>query len=82
MGIEIFKCSNNMNSNKVVGSSLYCYFQASLCILRRITGNDSAYHAIPAGLFAGIAFRKYPDTTVALYVLWKAAQVLSSKFSR
>lgn len=48
--------------------------------MRRITGNDSAYHAIPAGLIAGIAFRKYPDTTVALYVLWKAAQVFLIHF--
>lgn len=49
--------------------------QASLCILRRATGKDSPSHAIPAGLIAGIAFTKYPDTTVALYVLWKTAQV-------
>lgn len=46
-----------------------------MCTLRRITGKDAASHAVPAGLIAGLAFRKYPDTTVALYVLWKAAQI-------
>ena len=46
--------------------------------MRRITDHDSAYFAIPAGLLAGIAFSQYPDTTIALYVFWKTAQVLSA----
>ncbi|KAJ8924714.1 hypothetical protein NQ315_000866 [Exocentrus adspersus] len=50
-------------------------FRASLCILRRIRGKDSPSHALPAGLLAGLAFTRYPDTTVALYVMWKAAQI-------
>lgn len=50
-------------------------FQASMCILRRTTGKDRPSHAFPAGLLAGIAFVRYPDTTVSLYVMWKAAQV-------
>ncbi|KAJ8968444.1 hypothetical protein NQ314_002303 [Rhamnusium bicolor] len=50
-------------------------FRASLCILRRLTGKDNPSHALPAGLLAGIAFTRYPDTTVALYVMWKAAQI-------
>lgn len=49
--------------------------QAVLCILRRTTGKDSPSYAIPAGLIAGVAFTRYPDTTVALYVLWKVAQI-------
>ncbi|KAF5281582.1 hypothetical protein FQR65_LT14625 [Abscondita terminalis] len=53
-------------------------FRAVCCILRRGTGVDSPYHAIPAGLLAGISFRHYPDTTVALYVLWKMAQITYS----
>lgn len=44
-------------------------------MLRRIDGKDCPYHAVPAGLIAGIAFLQYPDTTVALYVLWKTAQI-------
>lgn len=44
-------------------------------MLRRITGIDSDLYAIPAGLLAGTAFTKYPDNTVAMYVMWKAAQV-------
>ncbi|KAJ3655471.1 hypothetical protein Zmor_014602 [Zophobas morio] len=50
-------------------------FRAVLCILRRTTGKDSPSYAIPAGLIAGVAFTRYPDTTVALYVLWKVAQI-------
>lgn len=50
-------------------------FQGINCVLRRTTGKDSPYHAIPAGLLAGLAFKQYPDTTVALYVMWKTAQV-------
>ncbi|KAJ8948984.1 hypothetical protein NQ318_023008 [Aromia moschata] len=55
--------------------SLKLALNASLCILRRLTGKDNPSHAIPAGLIAGIAFTRYPDTTVALYVMWKAAQI-------
>ncbi|KAF2898930.1 hypothetical protein ILUMI_07244 [Ignelater luminosus] len=50
-------------------------FRGLSCVLRRATGRDSPYHAIPAGLLAGIAFKQYPDTTLALYVLWKMAQI-------
>lgn len=50
-------------------------FRALSCLFRRITGKDSPYHAIPAGLIAGTAFMQYPDTTVALYVMWKMAQI-------
>lgn len=53
--------------------------QAVLCLLRWITGKNEPSHAIPAGLLAGVAFVKYPDTTVALYVMWKAAQVTTTK---
>ncbi|XP_008191026.1 transmembrane protein 135 isoform X2 [Tribolium castaneum] len=50
-------------------------FRAVLCILRRATGKDSPSYAIPAGLIAGTAFTRYPDTTVSLYVMWKLAQI-------
>ncbi|KAK4873385.1 hypothetical protein RN001_015414 [Aquatica leii] len=50
-------------------------FRGICCLLRRSTGTDSPYHAIPAALLAGISFKKYPDTTVALYVMWKMAQI-------
>ncbi|KAL1517740.1 hypothetical protein ABEB36_001471 [Hypothenemus hampei] len=50
-------------------------FRGSLCILRRIFGKDDATFAFPASLLAALAFKKYPDTTVALYILWKAAQI-------
>lgn len=50
-------------------------FQGSLCVLRRIFGRDDPSFAFPASMLASVAFKKYPDTTVALYVMWKAAQV-------
>ncbi|XP_057655213.1 transmembrane protein 135-like [Diorhabda carinulata] len=52
-----------------------CLFRACLCILRRIRGKDSPVHALPAGILAGLAFSRYPDSTIALYVMWKVAQV-------
>ncbi|XP_050513327.1 transmembrane protein 135-like isoform X2 [Diabrotica virgifera virgifera] len=50
-------------------------FRACLCILRRVRGGDSPVHALPAGILAGMAFSRYPDSTVSLYVLWKVAQI-------
>ncbi|XP_017777596.1 PREDICTED: transmembrane protein 135-like [Nicrophorus vespilloides] len=51
-------------------------FRMTMCALRRITGKDDAIHALPAGLIAGLAFFKYPDTTIALYVFWKMLQIM------
>ncbi len=45
------------------------------CLLRHITGRDSALFSIPASLIASLSFSSYPDTTVALYVMWKMLQV-------
>lgn len=50
-------------------------FRGVLCLLRRSTGKDLPVYAIPAGAIAGTAFFKYPDTTVALYVMWKMLQI-------
>ncbi|KAJ8968445.1 hypothetical protein NQ314_002304, partial [Rhamnusium bicolor] len=69
------KCCDRHNTCPHPFSCLYYTMQASLCILRRLTGKDNPSHALPAGLLAGIAFTRYPDTTVALYVMWKAAQI-------
>lgn len=49
--------------------------QALSCLLRHAVGQDHALLALPAGLIASTAFFQYPDTTVALYVMWKMAQV-------
>lgn len=46
------------------------------CLLRRSFGYDSPSHAIPAALIASISFVIYPDITAALYVMWKALQVI------
>ncbi|KAL6417837.1 hypothetical protein ACFW04_012503 [Cataglyphis niger] len=46
------------------------------CLLRRIFHKDSCTYAIPAGLVASITFMAYPNTTVALYFMWKALQLL------
>ncbi|XP_050295670.1 transmembrane protein 135-like [Anthonomus grandis grandis] len=50
-------------------------FRGVLCTLRRIFGKDDPVFAFPASLLASVAFKKYPDTTVALYVAWKSAQI-------
>ncbi|KAL3275126.1 hypothetical protein HHI36_019897 [Cryptolaemus montrouzieri] len=50
-------------------------FRATLCLLRRATGKDLPIFALPAGLIAGTTFYKYPDTTVALYLMWKMIQI-------
>lgn len=46
------------------------------CLMRRIFHKDSHTYAIPAGLVASITFMAYPNTTVALYFMWKALQLL------
>lgn len=55
------------------------YFGFSLqivsCSMRHILDRDDPSSAIPAALIASIAFASYPDTTVALYVMWKMLQV-------
>ncbi|XP_060535730.1 transmembrane protein 135-like isoform X2 [Cylas formicarius] len=53
-------------------------FRGALCALRRLYGEDRPWYAVPAGLLAAFAFKRYPDTTVALYVMWKAAQITYS----
>lgn len=58
--------------------TLNCDFvllQLSSCSLRHIFGKDDPMYAIPSAFLASIAFASYPDTTIALYVFWKALQV-------
>lgn len=56
-----------------------CFFtttpQATACTLRHCTDSDRPEFAVPAAVCASAAFAAYPDTTVALYAAWKAAQV-------
>ncbi|XP_008215312.1 transmembrane protein 135 isoform X2 [Nasonia vitripennis] len=46
------------------------------CSLRRAWNKDSPEHALIAGLIASTSFLMYRDNTIALYVAWKAAQLL------
>lgn len=50
-------------------------FRLISCLLRHITGKDNALYSIPASLIASLSFASYPDTTVALYVMWKMLQI-------
>lgn len=50
-------------------------------MMRHLTNQDSPFHAIPAGLIASTAFSNYPDTTVALYIMWKMLQVLRMRIN-
>lgn len=56
-------------------SILFLILQLSSCSLRHIFGTDDPMYGVPAAFLASIAFANYPDTTVALYVFWKALQV-------
>lgn len=53
---------------------MFC-LQLGSCSLRHLTDKDDPIFAVPAALLASIAFASYPDTTVALYVMWKMLQV-------
>ncbi|XP_011302970.1 transmembrane protein 135-like isoform X2 [Fopius arisanus] len=49
------------------------------CSLRRLNDGDNSIHALPAGLIAGLTFVMFPNNTIALYVMWKALQLLWNK---
>lgn len=51
------------------------FFRGTSCLMRHITGIDDPIHAVPAGLVASVAFTQYPDTTIALYIMWKTLQI-------
>ncbi|BFF89834.1 transmembrane protein 135-like [Drosophila madeirensis] len=46
------------------------------CGLRHTCGHDNALFAIPAGLIGSIGLLRFPNTTVAMYLMWKALQLL------
>lgn len=61
-----------------LGIFLGCFsfiYKGISCTLRHSFGRDDPRFAIPAGLLASVSFTKYPDVTVALYVMWKALQI-------
>ncbi|XP_031634729.1 uncharacterized protein LOC116348020 [Contarinia nasturtii] len=70
---SIFRSSNTLKLGTFLGG-FATIFRLSSCSLRHITGKDDPKHAIPAAFLSSIAFVSYPDTTVALYVFWKAIQ--------
>ncbi|KYM99817.1 hypothetical protein ALC62_09435 [Cyphomyrmex costatus] len=51
-------------------------FKVLSCMLRRTLHKDSHIYAIPAGLIASVTFMAYPNTTIALYFMWKTLQLL------
>ncbi|XP_063244039.1 transmembrane protein 135-like isoform X2 [Bacillus rossius redtenbacheri] len=51
-------------------------FRLVSCLLRWTRNKDSKFHAIPAGLLAGLSFAFFPDNTIALYVMWKSLQII------
>uniref|UniRef100_A0A6P4FN10 Transmembrane protein 135-like n=1 Tax=Drosophila rhopaloa TaxID=1041015 RepID=A0A6P4FN10_DRORH len=50
-------------------------FKSISCGLRHSFGFDNALFAIPAGLIGSIGLLRFPNTTVALYLMWKALQL-------
>ncbi|KAH8310445.1 hypothetical protein KR044_001373 [Drosophila immigrans] len=71
---QIFN-KGNLNLGLALGSFSLAYKIIS-CGLRHVCGYDSAFFAIPAGLLGSIGLLKFPDITVALYVMWKTLQLL------
>ncbi|XP_004518189.1 transmembrane protein 135 [Ceratitis capitata] len=65
---------DTLNLGIFLGCFSFIYKSVS-CTLRHSFGRDDPRFAIPAGLLASVAFTKYPDVTVALYVMWKALQI-------
>ncbi|XP_066992281.1 transmembrane protein 135 isoform X1 [Anabrus simplex] len=51
-------------------------FRTSSCALRWLLNKDSKFHAVPAGLLAGLTFALFPDITIALYLMWKWLQLM------
>ncbi|KAH8306166.1 hypothetical protein KR018_003101 [Drosophila ironensis] len=51
-------------------------FKTTSCGLRHVFKYDSASFALPAGLIGTIGLFRFPNTTVALYLMWKALQLL------
>ncbi|XP_060649713.1 transmembrane protein 135-like [Drosophila nasuta] len=71
---QIFNKSN-LNLGLALGSFSLAYKVIS-CGLRHVCGYDSAFFAIPAGLLGSIGLLHFPNITIALYVMWKALQLL------
>ncbi|KAH8306241.1 hypothetical protein KR018_004978 [Drosophila ironensis] len=69
---------NTLQMGIFMGSFSFLYKSMS-CLLRHCFNRDEAIFAIPAGLVASLSFTQYPDNTVALYVMWKALQILFSR---
>ncbi|XP_076237939.1 transmembrane protein 135 [Calliopsis andreniformis] len=70
----IFRKSN-LNLAVFLGGFAGLYRLVS-CSLRRLLEKDSFYYAIPAGLISSLAFMSYNNSTIALYFMWKALQLL------
>ncbi|XP_017058552.1 transmembrane protein 135 [Drosophila ficusphila] len=51
-------------------------FKTTSCGLRHTLGYDNALFAIPAGLLGSIGFLRFPNTTVACYLMWKSLHLL------
>ncbi|XP_017073410.2 transmembrane protein 135 [Drosophila eugracilis] len=50
-------------------------FKTTSCGLRHTFGFDDALFAIPAGLIGSVGLLRFPNTTVACYLMWKALQL-------
>ncbi|XP_062123440.1 LOW QUALITY PROTEIN: transmembrane protein 135-like [Drosophila sulfurigaster albostrigata] len=71
---QIFN-KQNLSLGLALGSFSLSYKLIS-CALRHICGYDSAFFAIPAGLLGSIGLLHFPNTTIALYVMWRTLQLL------
>ncbi|CAB0032569.1 unnamed protein product [Trichogramma brassicae] len=74
LGKILFK-KENLNLAYFLGGFASLYKLVS-CSLRRGCSKNSPEYAVIAGLIASTSFAMYPDNTIALYVFWKALQLL------
>ncbi|XP_068155686.1 transmembrane protein 135-like [Drosophila tropicalis] len=70
---QIFN-KNSLQLGLALGTFSLIY-KAVSCSLRHGCGYDSATFAIPAGLLGSIGLLRFPNTTIALYAMWKALQL-------
>ncbi|XP_076373985.1 LOW QUALITY PROTEIN: transmembrane protein 135-like [Tachypleus tridentatus] len=73
--LKLVTNKQNLSVGLSVGG-FFGIFKLVSCLLRWVHNKDSEWHAIPAGLLAGLSMIIYPNSTVALYLAWKAVEIV------
>ncbi|XP_022242386.1 transmembrane protein 135-like [Limulus polyphemus] len=73
--LRLLTNKQNLSVGLSVGG-FFGIFKLVSCLLRWVHNKDSEWHAIPAGLLAGLTMLINPNSTVALYLAWKAVEIV------